>query len=167
MEFVDPDKVNICCWRAACDRLPTRPHLQKRGIILPSLACPLCDSAIEDIDHLFCLCPRVRPLWHKVWSWDSRIQSFFSLLIEDQCSLGVNKRLVKAFQGTCMVAVWATWKWPNRIIHSSLEDSQTIKDDDLFPSVQGVSLIWLSNRCNITSFDKSRWVTTPRNCFLV
>ncbi|GJU70133.1 hypothetical protein Tco_1256392 [Tanacetum coccineum] len=36
-----PRKINICVWRAACDRLPTRINLLRRGVPLPSSSCTI------------------------------------------------------------------------------------------------------------------------------
>nr|GFA25381.1 hypothetical protein [Tanacetum cinerariifolium] len=48
-----PIKVNVFAWRARLDRLPTRLNLSKRGILTKSIACPICDSAHEDLGGPF------------------------------------------------------------------------------------------------------------------
>nr|GEZ92465.1 protein LURP-one-related 4-like [Tanacetum cinerariifolium] len=49
-----PIKVNVFAWKLFPDRLPTRSNLARRNVLIPSLACPLCDHALEDSFHLFC-----------------------------------------------------------------------------------------------------------------
>nr|GFB29309.1 RNA-directed DNA polymerase, eukaryota [Tanacetum cinerariifolium] len=39
-----PIKINVFAWRARRDYLPTRANLNRRGIILDSSTCPLCQS---------------------------------------------------------------------------------------------------------------------------
>nr|GEY62063.1 hypothetical protein [Tanacetum cinerariifolium] len=51
-----PIKVNIFAWKLFLDRLPTRSNLARRNVSIPSLACPLCDHALEDSSHLFFGC---------------------------------------------------------------------------------------------------------------
>nr|GEU89055.1 RNA-directed DNA polymerase, eukaryota, reverse transcriptase zinc-binding domain protein [Tanacetum cinerariifolium] len=50
-----------------CDinRLPTRSNLSHRGVILSSSCCPLCESAIEDIDHCLIRFPMLNQIWRK------------------------------------------------------------------------------------------------------
>ncbi|GJT11122.1 hypothetical protein Tco_0858164 [Tanacetum coccineum] len=42
---VVPIKVNVHAWRVCLDKLPTRANLSLRGMDIPSIACPLCNSA--------------------------------------------------------------------------------------------------------------------------
>ncbi|GJS40888.1 RNA-directed DNA polymerase, eukaryota, reverse transcriptase zinc-binding domain protein [Tanacetum coccineum] len=41
---VVPIKVNVHAWRVCLDKLPTRANLSLRGMDIPSIACPLCNS---------------------------------------------------------------------------------------------------------------------------
>ena len=42
-----PIKVNIFTWRLTLNKIPTRDNLDKRGIDIHSLLCPVCDLEIE------------------------------------------------------------------------------------------------------------------------
>ncbi|GJX58944.1 RNA-directed DNA polymerase, eukaryota [Tanacetum coccineum] len=42
---VVPIKVNFHAWRICLDKLPTRANISLRGMDIPSIACPLCNSA--------------------------------------------------------------------------------------------------------------------------
>ncbi|GJU96108.1 RNA-directed DNA polymerase, eukaryota, partial [Tanacetum coccineum] len=53
-----PIKVNVFSWCARRDRLPTRVNLSRRGVLLDSLLCPLCNAAMEDVQHVFFRCDR-------------------------------------------------------------------------------------------------------------
>ncbi|GJR33753.1 retrotransposon protein, putative, ty1-copia subclass [Tanacetum coccineum] len=46
----------IFSWRARRDRLPTRVNLSCRGVLLDSHLCPLCNAAMEDVQHVFFRC---------------------------------------------------------------------------------------------------------------
>ncbi|GJS28661.1 RNA-directed DNA polymerase, eukaryota, reverse transcriptase zinc-binding domain protein [Tanacetum coccineum] len=54
-----PRKVNICVWRAALNRLPTRVNLESRGVHIPSSL----------IDHCLLSCSFATKVWRKVWDW--------------------------------------------------------------------------------------------------
>nr|GEU65136.1 RNA-directed DNA polymerase, eukaryota, reverse transcriptase zinc-binding domain protein [Tanacetum cinerariifolium] len=51
-----PIKINVFAWRVRLDRLPTRSNLIRRGVILDSALCPLCDSTAKDIHHVLFRC---------------------------------------------------------------------------------------------------------------
>nr|GEU39006.1 RNA-directed DNA polymerase, eukaryota, reverse transcriptase zinc-binding domain protein [Tanacetum cinerariifolium] len=51
-----PAKVNILVWHIMNKRVPTQVNLDKIGIDLDFVRCPLCDDDIETEDHLFTLC---------------------------------------------------------------------------------------------------------------
>ncbi|GJX71210.1 RNA-directed DNA polymerase, eukaryota [Tanacetum coccineum] len=55
-----PIKVNVFSWRARRDRLPTRVNLSRRGVLLDSHLCPLCNAAMEDVQHVFFRCDVAR-----------------------------------------------------------------------------------------------------------
>ncbi|GJR00755.1 reverse transcriptase domain, reverse transcriptase zinc-binding domain protein [Tanacetum coccineum] len=46
-----PKKINIFIWRVLHDRLPSWWNLSRKGIDIVSLACLICDSGVENINH--------------------------------------------------------------------------------------------------------------------
>lgn len=65
-----PSKLKIFGWRLLRDRLPTCKQLLKRNIIhLNDSYCVLCQSQLEDHNHVFLNCLKVDWLWMKVFSW--------------------------------------------------------------------------------------------------
>nr|GEZ64675.1 hypothetical protein [Tanacetum cinerariifolium] len=59
-----PSKVNIFAWRLLLNRLPTRINIMERGIDIPSILFPVCNSQQEDVDHLFVHCEVASQIWH-------------------------------------------------------------------------------------------------------
>ncbi|XP_071728610.1 uncharacterized protein [Rutidosis leptorrhynchoides] len=51
-----PQSLGIFNWRVTRRRLPVRIELDKRGIDLHTVRCPLCDEDVESIDHAIVLC---------------------------------------------------------------------------------------------------------------
>ncbi|GJX99131.1 RNA-directed DNA polymerase, eukaryota [Tanacetum coccineum] len=68
VKFV-PKKINVFAWRARLDRLPTRLNLIKRGVILDSDICPICNSATEDSSHIFFHCDMAKSILRKISIW--------------------------------------------------------------------------------------------------
>ncbi|GKC73934.1 RNA-directed DNA polymerase, eukaryota, partial [Tanacetum coccineum] len=49
-------RINIFVWRARRDCLPTRQNLIRRGVVLESDVCPLCEDSVEESQHVFFQC---------------------------------------------------------------------------------------------------------------
>ena len=64
-----PTKISIHLWRHSLNRLPTRFNLDRRGIDLNSVRCPLCDGDIENDPNLFVKCPIPVSNWNSISSW--------------------------------------------------------------------------------------------------
>nr|GEZ00474.1 RNA-directed DNA polymerase, eukaryota [Tanacetum cinerariifolium] len=54
---VIPIKVNVHAWRVCLGKLPTIANLSLRGIDIPSIACPFCNSVVESSSHISFACP--------------------------------------------------------------------------------------------------------------
>nr|GEZ62577.1 hypothetical protein [Tanacetum cinerariifolium] len=54
---VVPIKVNVHGWRVCLDKLPNRANLSLRGMDIPSIVCPFCNSVVESSSHIFSLVP--------------------------------------------------------------------------------------------------------------
>nr|GEU45250.1 reverse transcriptase domain, reverse transcriptase zinc-binding domain protein [Tanacetum cinerariifolium] len=75
----------------------------------------------------------------KVWSWwnlDSPVV-FPSFLISDIARGNIylmgNLNTGKILQGVFQIALWAVWKWRNRIVNAPSDSISKIKDEDIFP----------------------------------
>ncbi|GKF03569.1 RNA-directed DNA polymerase, eukaryota, reverse transcriptase zinc-binding domain protein [Tanacetum coccineum] len=151
-----PRKVNVGVWRAALNRLATRDNLIRRRIVIASGSCPLCGVDDKDMHHILISCSRVLPLWRKVWSWwnlDSSV-SFPSFDIWDvACGnfpvIG-NAPLAKVLHGVFQITVWVLWNWRNRVVNAQLDLINKLKEEDVFPSIQRVYLLWISARISAT-----------------
>ncbi|XP_071689048.1 uncharacterized protein [Rutidosis leptorrhynchoides] len=56
-------------WRSRRGRLPVLVELDKRGVDLHSVLCPLCGEVVETVKHALFSCKMVRVIWEKIWSW--------------------------------------------------------------------------------------------------
>ncbi|GJY85810.1 RNA-directed DNA polymerase, eukaryota, reverse transcriptase zinc-binding domain protein, partial [Tanacetum coccineum] len=71
-------KVNVFIWRFILDRLPTRLNLSLRGIEIPSIECPICNSGMESVDHIFFDCEVASNIWRLVDVWTNIDMPSFS-----------------------------------------------------------------------------------------
>ncbi|GJT81493.1 reverse transcriptase domain-containing protein [Tanacetum coccineum] len=64
-----PIKVNVFLWRLFLNKLPSRVNLDKKGIDLDSLLCPVCNEDVETVNHLFFSCDMAKDLWSLLARW--------------------------------------------------------------------------------------------------
>ncbi|XP_071700491.1 uncharacterized protein [Rutidosis leptorrhynchoides] len=64
-----PQKIGIFVWRALRGRIPVREELDKRGIDLDSLLCPMCNDFIESVDHVLISCKAATDVWKAIYNW--------------------------------------------------------------------------------------------------
>ncbi|GJU67627.1 RNA-directed DNA polymerase, eukaryota [Tanacetum coccineum] len=123
-----PIKVNVFSWRARRDRLPTRVNLSRRGVLLDSHLCPLCNAAMEDVQHVFFRCDVARVVLRKIcrW-WDLDWQEICSFSDWDAwfLSFRLSSRLKSILEATPV-------KWTKRLIIARSPDSADgIKESEM------------------------------------
>nr|GEY43535.1 RNA-directed DNA polymerase, eukaryota [Tanacetum cinerariifolium] len=62
-------KVNIHAWKVMLDALPRRLNISRRGIVIDSILCPICDNGVESSNHLFLTCNLARQLSRMITHW--------------------------------------------------------------------------------------------------
>ncbi|GJZ70286.1 putative RNA-directed DNA polymerase [Tanacetum coccineum] len=60
-------KISIFAWRTVRGKLLVRVELDRKGIDLHSVLCPMCDNACESIDHRIVFCSEVIKVWSLVF----------------------------------------------------------------------------------------------------
>ncbi|GJX47690.1 RNA-directed DNA polymerase, eukaryota [Tanacetum coccineum] len=164
-------KVNICVWKASLNKLPTRDNLVQRGVYIASSCCPLCGSVVEDIEHCTIRCPWVVAIWKKVWSWWCLKPPVYfpSFSIADIASCKIHldgcARINKVLQGVFLCAFWSIWKWRNKVVNADLKLVASIVDEDIFPSIQRLSKLWIFARIKPHVVNWSLWISRPFNLF--
>ncbi|GJS52860.1 pol polyprotein [Tanacetum coccineum] len=93
---------NICS-SLSVRKLPTRVNLSRRGVLLDSHLCPLCNAAMEDVQHVFFRCDVARVVLRKIcrW-WDLDWQEICSFSDWDAwfLSFRLSSRLKSILEGT-------------------------------------------------------------------
>ncbi|GJY51581.1 RNA-directed DNA polymerase, eukaryota, reverse transcriptase zinc-binding domain protein [Tanacetum coccineum] len=152
-------KVNICVWRALLDKLATRSNLILRGVNVSSVLCPLCDMEVESVEHCLIKCLPVSLVWRKIWGWlhlDYLI-SFHSFSIFDFALGKIGNfrcpRLNKVLNGALQCVIWVVWKWRNKVVNALLDSITSVKSEDIFPSIQRLSKLWIATRCSSIPLD--------------
>ncbi|GJU13564.1 RNA-directed DNA polymerase, eukaryota [Tanacetum coccineum] len=142
---VIPAKVNIYAWRVFLDKLPTRINLSIRGIEIPSILCPICNSSVESTSHIFFSCPMARLLWSKVFRWweidDSIFQNYNNWLYW-LVNIRLPKHLKIFLEGLCYILWWTIRRFRNQLLFGAKTPCRGL----LFDEVVQMSFTWCSNR---------------------
>ena len=134
--------------------------------------CPLCDEEGEDIEHCLIKCPRVLPIWKKVWSWwnlPSPVE-FPSFQVCDIAMGNIStqgcSRINKILHGVLQCVIWVIWKWRNIVVNASPESVGSTKEEDIFPAIQRISKNWISARLKTNAANWNNWISKPFDLFL-
>ncbi|XP_071719221.1 uncharacterized protein [Rutidosis leptorrhynchoides] len=143
MKYV-PSKINILLWRLNLDRLPTRLNLAAKGLEVPSLSCPVCNSEIENRDHLFFNCNTAASIWLLIRVWVNNGMVHFNSLSDWQVCFdnwkapNHNKnKLYDIFAAT----IWLLWRYKNNVLFND-----PMKRSLIFDCILLTSFTWIRTR---------------------
>ncbi|GJR66188.1 putative RNA-directed DNA polymerase [Tanacetum coccineum] len=142
-------KVNIYAWRIAMNRLPTKDNLTRFGIQINPISCLFCGLEDETRDHCFLQCSKIKLIWFKLWSWwQSNSLHIPSLgdILSGNLPFHDDKHISKAYHVTCLSLIWIIWRWRNKLVHANETEVNSLLHEDVFSSLQRLSLLWIKNR---------------------
>ncbi|XP_071708281.1 uncharacterized protein [Rutidosis leptorrhynchoides] len=140
-----PQKVYIFIWRAFQKKIPVRFELDKRGIDLDSIMCPLCEMDIESTDHILGLCPKSALIWKHVldwWAQDNTLISNLNDAIINNQAFALNKFGNSLWQATKWITCYTVWKHRNLNVFSKKVWSPA----SILSEIQTQSYSWISKR---------------------
>ncbi|GJX08641.1 putative ribonuclease H-like domain-containing protein [Tanacetum coccineum] len=146
-----PIKVNVFLWRLKLNKLPSRVNLDRRGVDVESILCPICLEDLETVNHFFFNCGLAKDMWAslaKWWELDipvcDNIAEWFVWL--DSLRIPLKVRLI--LEGVGGTLMWSIWNFRNSLIFSSCPPKKTV----LWDSIVSQSFLWISSRNPSSSF---------------
>ncbi|PWA63352.1 hypothetical protein CTI12_AA353220 [Artemisia annua] len=130
---------------------------------VPRKVCLFYGLSDESRDHCFFLCPKLKVVWLKFWRW-WKVPARLSLsdILKGNFNFTKDKWTTKLFHAVCLSLIWYVWKWRNKILHaSSDEEVSSAQQEDIFPAIQRLSLLWTSNRASKCRFSWCHWIRAP------
>ncbi|GJZ05566.1 putative RNA-directed DNA polymerase, eukaryota, reverse transcriptase zinc-binding domain protein [Tanacetum coccineum] len=157
-----PSKINILSWRILHKRLPTRFNLDRRGVDLDSIRCPVCDEDIETEEHLFTSCYIATETWRRVFTWwkihDTSITSLSDAVnLADSISFPAHH--VIHFDAVVQTTLWSLWRFRNEMSFSIKRPSK----DMLLNDIKLSSFNWISSRLKMSNMNWIVWFDNPQN----
>ncbi|GJT58097.1 RNA-directed DNA polymerase, eukaryota, partial [Tanacetum coccineum] len=155
-----PIKVNVFIWRLRLDKLSTLVNMDRKGIDVDSLLCPICKAHVENVDHLFFSCEMAHDLWGLLARWCnldipevSNITEWFSWL--DDAHVSKSARVI--LEGIASTMLWFIWNFRNACIFSSSKP----KKANVWDSIVHYSFLWISSRNPKSRFRWIDWLGNP------
>ncbi|XP_071700219.1 uncharacterized protein [Rutidosis leptorrhynchoides] len=155
-----PKKVGIFIWRDLLGRIPVLSELDKRGIDLHFVRCPLCDDDIETVAHAVFHCQNNVEIWNRVFDWFgvSRVTLDFSNAFCGQTSLQFTEEGAKVWQAVEWTCGYLIWKNRNKKIFKKSSWNPPVALNE----IQVKSFEWISKRCKTLEIDWHSWLTNPK-----
>nr|GEU93477.1 RNA-directed DNA polymerase, eukaryota [Tanacetum cinerariifolium] len=154
-----PIKVNIFAWKMSLDRIPTRSNLARRGVMVSSTLCSVCNTSVENSSHLFFFCDVAISVsrlicrwWNLHWSpcgsCSEWLECFKSIRLGSKCK-GI-------LEGVFYVSWWCLWNFRNNLLFAA----QKPLKDVLFDDIVSRSFTWSRYRSKLT-FSWDSWLQHP------
>ncbi|XP_071695233.1 uncharacterized protein [Rutidosis leptorrhynchoides] len=155
-----PQKVEIFVWRAKLNRLPVRSELDKRGMDLDTILCPICGDETKSVDHLLFKCKKVIEFWKFFLKWwnipDSRLNSL-DPLNTDSIFGSFSKHGEKIWEAVKWVCCYSLWKARNNKVFKNKEWNIS----SILSEVQSLSFGWISKRLKKAPLEWHQWNINP------
>ncbi|XP_071686948.1 uncharacterized protein [Rutidosis leptorrhynchoides] len=156
-----PLKVELFIWRTRHKRLPTRVELDKRGMDLGTVRCPVCDNGLESVEHSIILCTFAFDIWNRVYDW-WKLGPFTNLGINESF-LGNGYNFTSdlgklLWQATEWVTGYMIWKSRNAFTFTKIKPTCAM----VFKDIQLKCFEWISNRIKGTNIEWDVWLANPR-----
>lgn len=150
-------------WRVLRGRLPVLVELDKRGINLNSLLCPMCEEMVETVDHSIDRCKVAKEVWDRVFLWWG-VQSINNNYVEATVGHGGKDNfsvLTKSmWQATTWVVLYYLWKNRNDKVFGGKVKNSLI----LFNEIRLRVFDWVERRLKNKSICWLKWQSTPYDC---
>jgi len=154
---------HIFAWRVLHNRVATYDNLLKRGILLESRRCVVCDTCDESVCHLFLTCRVATQIWKLCDSWigvslvhHNRAKDHF--LGFDM--LGLNSKENCVWRTVWVAILWGIWIHRNNYIFRNSK----IDSEEVFTLVQIKSWAWITSKYPKAFFSYSDWYLSPITC---
>ncbi|XP_071718450.1 uncharacterized protein [Rutidosis leptorrhynchoides] len=160
--FLVPKKVEIFIWRVLNKRITVLTELDKRGIDLHSVRCPICDDDIETIEHSLVFCKHAFDVWARVYKWWG-LDSFSNLSTSETFLGSINATSSglgsKIWQAVDWTSGYILWKNRNNKVYKNKSSC----GPSVLSEIQVISFDWISRRLKGKQLDWHIWLVNPHS----
>ncbi|XP_071713202.1 uncharacterized protein [Rutidosis leptorrhynchoides] len=156
-----PKKLEIFVWRVQKKRLPVRVELDKRGIDLHSVRCPMCDDSLKSVEHSIIFCREAINIWNKIFNWWG-LGTFSNLSLEEILKgngpVSTSSLGKKIWQSIEWVSAYYVWRNRNNKVFEGTSWPASV----LLSEIQIKSHEWISQRVNGKKIEWLMWLSNPK-----
>ncbi|XP_071740119.1 uncharacterized protein [Rutidosis leptorrhynchoides] len=153
-------ETNTMALRSIKGRLPTLLELDKRGIDLNSVRCPICDNDIESLDHSLLTCKLAKDIWEKIFEWwkmGSVSHQGPRELLRGETGKPTSDIGKTIWQGVIWTCGYLIWKNRNEKIFKNKCWSVPVAVNE----IQVKSFEWIAKRCKLKNIEWHNWLHNP------
>ncbi|XP_071700173.1 uncharacterized protein [Rutidosis leptorrhynchoides] len=155
-----PEKIGLLIWRVIMRRIPVRVELDKRGIDLDSVRCPVCDNDVETVDHIMFQCSFAKDIWNRVSRWCK----FGNIQCMNSSEIFQGKKdpsRADSYSSLWQAIVWVTgymiWQNRNLTVFKKKKGNGPMGLNE----IQIKAFEWISNRSRKKMFEWNQWLMNP------
>ena len=153
----------VTAWRVLMGRLPTRVCLSRRGVVVISKMCPLCQLQEETCQHLFMECSYAQKVWSLCMQWvdtSSAQQQNLKLHFQSFHLFQVGNKQNRIWKGVWVNIIRCLWDQRNLIIFQQ----GVVDAEEVFQRVQLKSWLWMKHKVRSFYYSFVDWVLNPIIC---
>ncbi|GKC54339.1 RNA-directed DNA polymerase, eukaryota, partial [Tanacetum coccineum] len=108
--------------RLLLNKLPSRVNLDRKGIDVVSILCPICQEDVETANHIFFTCEMAKELWALMarwWELDILFCANISEWFDWLNSLHLSNKAQLFLDGVGGTLLWSIWSFRNRLVFSN------------------------------------------------
>ncbi|XP_071740813.1 uncharacterized protein [Rutidosis leptorrhynchoides] len=153
-------KIEMFVWRATQKLLPVRIELDKRGIDLDTVRCPLCDDDIETVEHSLLFCNNSMDIWNRVFSWwGFGLMTNLSMneILRGNGPINMTENGKYVWQAVVWVCAYLIWANRNNVVFRGKSWCIPVAINE----IQVKSFEWISHRSRGRKFDWLNWLCNP------
>ncbi|XP_071727970.1 uncharacterized protein [Rutidosis leptorrhynchoides] len=153
-----PKKLEVFVRRALRKRLPVRIKLDKRGIDLYSVRCPVCDDGLESVDHVLFECKLSLDVWNRVYKWWNLANiPGPSEFLRGKSAHSMSSLGSKIWQAVEWICAYSLWKNRNSLVFQGKSCISAV----ILNEIQVKSFEWISARIKGSKIDWHCWLVNP------
>ena len=155
--------VVVTAWRVLMGKLPTRMSLSRRGVMLNSTVCPLCQLEEETCQHLFLECHHAQRVWSLcLRSVDISFVQHNDLRLHFQSFhlFQASNKQNKIWKGVWANIIRCIWDQKNLITFQQ----GVVDAEEIFQRAQLKSWLWMKHKAHSSSYSFVDWVLNPTIC---
>ncbi|XP_071738647.1 uncharacterized protein [Rutidosis leptorrhynchoides] len=143
-------------------RLPVRVELDKCGIDLDSIRCPICDNDAESVEHMILSCPKVMDVWVRIFRWYNlgNVNTLYSGLND------MFKGKVVPSDPNSPSKIWQAIEWVTGYLIWRYRNLKVFENKDwnaptMVIEIQAKSFLWISSRTKKVKIEWNQWLLNP------